>query len=76
MNLLLLALATQPALLDPVVLTASGAERRAFDTPISVSVLQLEDLRGAGPMLNLSESLSRLPGVQASNRHNLAQDQR
>jgi iron complex outermembrane recepter protein len=61
--------------LDPVVLTVGGAERRAFDTPFSVSVLQADDLRGAGPMVNLSEALARLPGVQALNRHNMAQDQ-
>jgi iron complex outermembrane receptor protein len=56
------------------VITASGTERRLLDTPYAVGVLTAEDLRAAGPQVNLSEALSRVPGIVASNRHNYAQD--
>ena len=59
---------------ESVVITASGAERRAFDTPYAVGVVSADDLRGAGPMVNLSEVLARVPGMVASNRNNYAQD--
>ena len=59
---------------ESVVITASGAERRAFDTPYAVGVVTADDLRGAGPMVNLSEVLARVPGIVASNRNNYAQD--
>ena len=57
-----------------VVITASGAEQRAFDTPYAVGVVSADELRAAGPMVNLSEVLSRVPGINASNRGNYAQD--
>ena len=59
---------------ERVVITASGAERRVFGTPYAVGTVDAEELRAAGPMVNLSEALSRVPGVVASNRHNYAQD--
>ncbi len=59
---------------ESVVITASGGERRAFDTPYAVGVVSAEELRGAGPMVNLSEALARVPGIVASNRSNHAQD--
>lgn len=39
-----------------------------------MGVVDAETLRAAGPMVNLSEALSRLPGLVASNRNNYAQD--
>ncbi len=60
--------------IDTVVISASGAERRSFDTPYAVGVLGAEELRAAGPLVNLSEALSRLPGIVATNRSNYAQD--
>jgi len=59
---------------DPVVITASGNERRILETPYAVSVVSADELRAAGPMLNLSEALSRVPGIVANNRNNYAQD--
>jgi iron complex outermembrane receptor protein len=59
---------------DTVTITASGAERRAFDTPFAVGVVGAEELRGAGPMVNLSEVLVRVPGLVVNNRSNYAQD--
>ena len=59
---------------ETVVITASGAERRAFDTPYAVGVVTGQDLRAAGPGVNLSEALARVPGITVSNRSNYAQD--
>ena len=59
---------------ETVVITASGAEQRAFDTPYAVGVVSAQELRAAGPMVNLSEALARVPGINASNRNNYAQD--
>jgi len=64
--------ATAPA--ETIVITVSGAEQRVFDTPYAVGVVDAQALRVAGPMVNLSEALARLPGLVASNRNNYAQD--
>ena len=57
-----------------VVISASGNEQRVFDTPFAVGVVDAAALRSAGPMVNLSEALSRVPGLVVSNRNNYAQD--
>ena len=62
----------QPA--ETVVITASGTEQRLFDTPYAVGVVTAAELRGAGPMVNLSESLARVPGINVNSRSNYAQD--
>jgi iron complex outermembrane receptor protein len=63
-----------PNHLESVVISGSGSERRAFETPYAVSVVEAAELRSAGPMVNLSESLSRVPGIVANLRNNYAQD--
>ncbi len=70
------ASAPQPATaaLEPVVISVTGVERRAFDTPYAVGVVSAEELRAGGLMVNLSESLVRIPGITANLRHNYAQD--
>lgn len=68
------AQAQEVATLERVVLDRSGAEQRLFDTPYAASVLDAEQLRNAGPMVNLSEALQRVPGLTANLRHNYAQD--
>jgi len=67
---------SQPATatLEPVVISGSGVERRAFDTPYAVGVVSAEELRSGGLMVNLSEALVRIPGITANLRHNYAQD--
>lgn len=57
-----------------VVIVGSGSEQRAFDTPYAVSVVDAAALRSAGPMVNLSESLARVPGLSVNSRQNYAQD--
>jgi iron complex outermembrane receptor protein len=57
-----------------IIITGSGAGQRAFDTPFSLGVVDAEALRGAGPMVNLSEALARVPGLVVKLRNNYAQD--
>jgi iron complex outermembrane recepter protein len=59
---------------EVVVVTGSGAEQRAFDTPFAVGVVDAQSLRSAGPMVNLSEALGRVPGLVVNLRNNYAQD--
>ncbi len=60
--------------LQPVVITGSGVEQRAFDAPYAIDVVDEESLRSGGLMVNLSESMSRVPGLTVNNRSNYAQD--
>jgi len=61
--------------LSPVVISVTrGVEQRAFDTPASIDVIDADAIRAAGPQVNLSEALVRVPGVVALNRQNYAQD--
>jgi iron complex outermembrane recepter protein len=59
---------------ERVIVNAGGAEQRLFDAPFAASSLDAATLREAGPMVNLSEALSRVPGLVANNRSNYAQD--
>ena len=63
-----------PVPLDTVVVSATRAETRAFDAPASIGSVDRDTIREAGPMVNLSESLGRVPGVSVLNRQNYAQD--
>lgn len=60
--------------LAPVVVSGQGFEQRAFDTPYSVNVIDAETLRNGGLMVNLSEAMARVPGLNVANRNNYAQD--
>jgi iron complex outermembrane recepter protein len=62
------------ALLEPVVIIGSGTEQRIFDTPYAVGVVDAAELRSAGPMVNLSEAMARVPGLVVNLRNNYAQD--
>lgn len=66
--------AAQVQSLERVVLTASGGEQRVFETPFAVGVVDAESLRAAGPLVNLSEALARVPGLVVNARSNYAQD--
>jgi len=59
---------------ETIVISGSGAEQRAFDTPYAVGVVDAATLRSAGPMVNLSEALGRVPGLVVNLRNNYAQD--
>lgn len=60
--------------LDGVVVTGSRAERASFDLPFAVTTVDADTIRSAGPMVNVSEVLQRVPGIMANNRSNYAQD--
>ncbi len=60
--------------LDEVVISATRSEQRSFDAPAAISVVDREIIQNAGPQINLSESLNRVPGLTILNRQNYAQD--
>ncbi len=60
--------------LATVVISGKGFEQRAFDTPYSVDIVDAETLKKGGLLLNLSETLARVPGLTVANRSNYAQD--
>jgi iron complex outermembrane receptor protein len=60
--------------LDPVVVSASRAEQRSFDAPAAIQSVDRDTIENAGPQVNLSESLNRVPGLTILNRQNYAQD--
>jgi len=57
-----------------VVITGSVVERALADAPFAIGAVGREELRAAGPMVHLAESLARVPGLVAANRWNYAQD--
>ncbi|MBC7434731.1 MAG: TonB-dependent receptor plug domain-containing protein, partial [Bdellovibrionales bacterium] len=63
----------QPAL-NPVVISVNRAEQRSFDAPAAIQSVDREDIQSAGPQVNLSETLNRIPGLTILNRQNYAQD--
>ena len=73
---LLLALAgtAHAQTLQEVVVTASRQEQQSFDAPASIQAVGQDVIEAAGPRVNLSESLNRVPGITVLNRQNYAQD--
>ena len=57
-----------------VVITGSVVERALSDAPYAISTVGREELRSAGPQVNLSEVMARVPGLVVANRWNFAQD--
>ncbi|ODS61432.1 MAG: hypothetical protein ABS41_13050 [Arenimonas sp. SCN 70-307] len=70
----LAAAGAPPAVLDPVVVTATAGERPRSQVPAAVDVIDGEALRLARPALSLAEALPRVPGVVVRDRQNQAQD--
>lgn len=66
--------ASTASALPTVVVSGSVAERRVEDAPYAATVIDAATLRTAGPRVNLSEALNRVPGLTANNRQNYAQD--
>ncbi len=67
--------ATPPSsALDPVVITGSSRGQPVSEAPYAIGVVGRDTLSESGPRINLSEALSRVPGVVAANRNNYAQD--
>ncbi len=60
--------------LDDVVVSASRSEQRSFDASAAVQTVGRDAIQSAGPQVNLSESLNRVPGLTILDRQNYAQD--
>ncbi|RZI84743.1 MAG: TonB-dependent receptor, partial [Rubrivivax sp.] len=60
--------------LPDVVVTATRTAQSSFDLGASVDSVTGQTLRSAGPLVNLSEALTRVPGLSVLNRQNYAQD--
>ena len=60
--------------LQEVVVSASRSEQKSFDAPAAVQSLGRDVIQDAGPQVNLSESLVRVPGLTILDRQNYAQD--
>ena len=63
-----------PVQLDPVVITGERTRQGSFDVPAAISAITRDVIENAGPQINLSESLNRVPGISVLNRQNYSQD--
>jgi iron complex outermembrane receptor protein len=66
--------ATDPSTLQTVTIVGESAARPSFDVPASMDVVEGARIREQQPQVNLSEALSRVPGLVIQNRQNYAQD--
>jgi iron complex outermembrane receptor protein len=71
---ILSALPVAAQTLQEVVVSASRSEQRSFDAAAAVQSVSRETIQSAGPQVNLSESLGRVPGLTILDRQNYAQD--
>ena len=60
--------------LNPVVVTGTRMEQSSFMLPMSIDVVESPVIQEAQPRVNLTEALSRIPGLVIQNRQNYAQD--
>jgi iron complex outermembrane receptor protein len=65
---------TAKAQTDVITVTGTRSERPSMEVPASIDRVDAGDIRYARPMVNLSESLGRVPGISVQNRQNYAQD--
>src|SRR5215217_1473386 len=67
-----------PASSDPtlgeIVVSGNRSEQRRFDVPGAIDAVEVDPMRLGSPLVNLSELMSAVPGVQVRNRENYAQD--
>jgi iron complex outermembrane receptor protein len=68
------ARAQQAVTLPEVSVSATRIERDNLDLPLSIDSIERRTIREAGPQVNLSEALGRVPGIAVQNRQNYAQD--
>ena len=60
--------------LEEVVVSASRSEQQRFDAPAAIDVVPVRPFQTGSPLVNMSELLSAVPGVQVRERQNYAQD--
>ena len=63
-----------PTTLKEVVVSANRQEQQSFDAPASIQAVGADVIEAAGPRVNLSEAMNRVPGITVLNRQNYAQD--
>ncbi|MEZ4599602.1 MAG: TonB-dependent receptor plug domain-containing protein [Syntrophotaleaceae bacterium] len=68
--------ASSPLQLAPIIVSAPRIPSAIEGVPSAVSVVEMEEVVPGKPLLTLFDPLSRVPGVQVSNRLNFAQDLR
>src|SRR5579863_5013466 len=68
------ATATAAFSLEPVVITATRVPAASADLPMSIDLIGRQQIREGQLLVNLSEPLISVPGVNAQNRQNYAQD--
>ena len=59
---------------DSVVISASRSAQSRFDAAAAIDVVAVDSFTASTPLVNLSELLSSVPGVQVRERQNYAQD--
>ena len=59
---------------ETVVVTATRLPQVGYDLPASIDAVDSRAIREDNPMVNLSETLNRVPGIVVQNRQNYAQD--
>ena len=60
--------------LEEMVITASKYYQSPFEVASSIDLINRTNIQDTQQQINISESLSRVPGIQAINRQNYAQD--
>ncbi len=65
----------QPRVAPTVVITATRDERPSFDLPLAIDSIDAEQIRDQKLQVNISETLSRVPGTVVQNREAFAQEQ-
>lgn len=60
--------------LQEVVVSASRGAQNRFDAPAAVDAVSVDGFTAQSPLVNLSELMGAVPGVQVRNRENYAQD--
>ncbi len=63
-----------PVMVAPVVITANRIASDPLNLSMAISIVDAEAISEAQLQVNISESLQRVPGVNAQNRNNYAQD--
>lgn len=64
----------QALVLTPIEVQSTLKARSALDTPAAIGQLDEQQIQAGKAALHVSESLAAIPGVQAFNRNNYAQD--
>lgn len=68
------AWAQQDKPLDTVVVSANRMAQTRFDAAASIDAVEIDTLHVASPLVNLSELMGSVPGIQIRERQNYAQD--